>query len=127
MYLYLFQNQTELWNRIMISMVNENRPEGLISEIKASENSALELVEKAGKISKERLSNIEKRYEEKSRNLKARFKQDKINTVQKALHHAAEQEVQRKKDIDKIIHCLEQGVREKKDEALKLIMEKIMG
>ena len=108
-------------------MSNENKSESLIVEIKASEKTASELVEKAGKISAERLKSIEKGYEKRFADLEARFKQDKIDAVQKALKHASEQKDRRKRDINKTIRFLEQRVREKQEQAVELIMQKIMG
>ena len=108
-------------------MSKENKSEGLIKEIKASENEASKLVEEARKISAARLKSIKKNYEEKLSDIEVRSKQNRKATIQKALKHASEQEEQRKKEIDETIHVLENSVRKKRQQAIELIIERILG
>ena len=105
---------------------NEKNSGNLIQEIKASEKTASEMIEKAGKLAAERLRKVSEDYEKKMDELETRFKQDKRNTIQNAVNDAFEQKKQRKEEIDNDIRLLEQRAKEKREKSLVLIMKRIM-
>jgi len=107
-------------------MLDEKMPGNLIREIKASEHTASERIEQAQKNATERLKKIRSSYEKKFTDLEVRFKQDKKDTIEKAAKDACEQQNLRKEETDKGICLLEQCVKENRERALGLVMQRIM-
>ena len=108
------------------AMSNEKMSGNLIQEIKDSEKTAAEMIEKAGKLAAERLRRVSQDYEKKMAELEIRFKQDKRNTIKKVLKDASQKKERRKEEIDNEINLIEQRAKERREKALVLVMQRIM-